>query len=476
MNYTVGSLFAGVGGICSGFQRASYTTDNGIKNGYDVVWANEIDEDACTTYRLNYKHLLIEGDIEKILDPSIIKKEREALINRATLSENILEENITLFEEDFLKEGTAKSLNNYTANLLKGNPFELTEKLEEKLQEKYEMENISIEYEKYLDIYKKIIEAKVIEKELQEKNIEYLHKELKKYEQYREQILKNPVDIINGGFPCQAFSIAGEQKGFCDHRGELFYTFINLINQLSEKGYHKPRVILMENVKNLLNHDNGNTFKVIKKELELCGYHLEYKVFNTYKYTTLPQNRERIYILAFLNKRDMEIFCSLNEIPEVKNSKEDLVNSIKKIIDYSNSDYLNKYYYTKQKYPKYFETEGKDKINIAEDINEFYEFYQLRRGMYVRKNESGVCPTLTANMGTGGHNVPLIKTDKGIRKLTPAECFKLQGFRVGEEFSLPKITDSHLYKQAGNAVSVDVVELITNKLLRALVKADSEKE
>ena len=114
------------------------------------------------------------------------------------------------------------------------------------------------------------------------------------------------------------------------------------------------------------------------------------------------------------------------------------------------------------------------RINLEESIDEMYQFYQLRRGMYVRKNMSDVCPTLTANMGTGGHNVPLVKTPNGIRKLTPAEAFKLQGFPVGDGYKLPieykgrPYADSHLYKQAGNAVSVPVIKLIAEEILRVL--------
>ena len=94
--------------------------------------------------------------------------------------------------------------------------------------------------------------------------------------------------------------------------------------------------------------------------------------------------------------------------------------------------------------------------------------------MYVRKNKSDVCPTLTANMGTGGHNVPLIKTLDGVRKLTPAETFKLQGFPVGNGYELPvkhkgkKYSDAQLYKQAGNAVSVPVITMLATEILKTI--------
>ena len=95
-------------------------------------------------------------------------------------------------------------------------------------------------------------------------------------------------------------------------------------------------------------------------------------------------------------------------------------------------------------------------------VNKKNVIYQYRR-YYVRENKSNCCPTLTANMGGGGHNVPLLKDDKGIRKLTPRECFNLQGFP--KDYLLPNISDSELYKLAGNAVSIPVIELIINKLI-----------
>lgn len=122
-----------------------------------------------------------------------------------------------------------------------------------------------------------------------------------------------------------------------------------------------------------------------------------------------------------------------------------------------------------------------ERINLDEQITEFYQFYQVRRGMYVRKNQSNVCPTLTANMGTGGHNVPLIRDNYGIRKLTPAETLRLQGFPVGEGYKMPemyngrKYSDSYLYKQAGNALSVPVIKLIATEILKVLLKNDKKK-
>lgn len=109
------------------------------------------------------------------------------------------------------------------------------------------------------------------------------------------------MDILIGGFPCQAFSIAGKREGFKDKkgRGELFFELVRIIKE------KQPRVALFENVKNLLTHDNGNTFKVICNELDNLGYHYTYKILNSMDYGNIPQNRERIYIVAFKNKSDL---------------------------------------------------------------------------------------------------------------------------------------------------------------------------
>lgn len=103
---------------------------------------------------------------------------------------------------------------------------------------------------------------------------------------------------------------------------------------------------------------------------------------------------------------------------------------------------------------------------VSDAVTEFNTIYQFRR-IYVRQNKSGECPTLTANMGTGGHNVPLVLDNKGARKLTPRECFKFQGFP--DNYKLPNLSDGKLYKLAGNAVSVPVVSLIANKIINLLI-------
>lgn len=306
------------------------------------------------------------------------------------------------------------------------------------------------------------------------------------YHTLQSQMLEQKIDILDGGFPCQAFSIAGERRGFEDERGNLFWSIINTVILHEKKHGEKPRVLFLENVKNLKSHDKGNTYKVIKSEIEKLGYIVKESIFNTMDFSELPQNRERIYILCFRDKRDADAFTMFDNLDKfkLKRTKTEWASEVKKIIDY-NTKVPEKYYYTKKKYPNYFITEEeyqnipheikRDKrINLEEEITELYQFYQVRRGMYVRKNQSNVCPTLTANMGTGGHNVPLIKDNYGIRKLTPEETLRLQGFPAGNGYSSP-CSDAMIYKQAGNAVSVPVVELIAKELLNVLYSNDTQR-
>jgi len=241
-----------------------------------------------------------------------------------------------------------------------------------------------------------------------------------------------PHDIILAGFPCQAFSIAGKRKGFEDTRGTLFFDVARIAK------YHKPKILFLENVKGFVGHDKGKTFEVVKKTLEDMGYTLFYEVLNT-KDFDVPQNRERIYIVAFLE--------NIKKFTFPKKLK--AINSIHNFLD-KNVD--EKFYYNgKPLYEK-----------IKNDVLSSDTIYQWRRH-YVRENKNNVCPTLTANMGTGGHNVPIVKDKKGIRKLTPYECVKFQGFDKSFKFPMD-LALSHQYKQAGNSVTVTVIEEIAKRI------------
>ena len=246
-------------------------------------------------------------------------------------------------------------------------------------------------------------------------------------------------DILCGGFPCQPFSIAGKQKGFNDERSNVFWKIIEILK------LRKPSIVILENVKNLTSHDKGNTFRIIQTELEKIGYYIKYQIIDTCKISHIPQHRERIYIIGFLDKSKYDDFQF--DFKEIEN---------KPIHTFLDTDVPDKYYYTNKL--KVFE-EIKKHVTKSIDTNTVYQY----RRYYVRENKSNCCPTLTANMGGGGHNVPIIKDEKGIRKLTPRECFNLQGFPAS--FNLPNVSDTRLYKLSGNAVSIPVVECIIKKLM-----------
>jgi DNA (cytosine-5)-methyltransferase 1 len=255
-------------------------------------------------------------------------------------------------------------------------------------------------------------------------------------------------DVLLAGFPCQPFSIAGYQQGFDDKkdRGNLFFELIRIIEN------KMPKILFLENVKNLVSHDKGNTFLVITKLLSDLGYHIKYSVLNAKDYGNIPHGRERIYIVGFL---DINTYQKFDFPLPIK-----LTNSVFNYIDFNNN--RDKTFLYTPNNCSFYQT-------LFENMNNPNSIYQWRR-IYVRENKSNVCPTLTANMGTGGHNVPLIMQfkdngDKMIRKLTPRECFNLQGFP--SKYMFPNISNTQLYKQAGNSVVVPVIKRIADNIVKA---------
>lgn len=251
-------------------------------------------------------------------------------------------------------------------------------------------------------------------------------------------------DVLCAGFPCQAFSIAGYRRGFEDTRGTLFFDVAEILKN------HKPRAFYLENVKNLKNHDNGKTFEVIYNTLHKdLGYEVFADVLNPCEYANVPQNRERIFIVGFDPK----------QVPNYKDfsfpEKCELTKTIHDCINHEETDESLFYRETQRYYPI-----------LRENMKNPDHIYQWRR-VYARENKSGVCPTLTANMGEGGHNVPLILTkDNAIRKLTPRECLNFQGFPA--DYSYPDIATSKKYKQAGNSVTVPLITKVAKNIVEVL--------
>ncbi|MDQ8011882.1 MAG: DNA cytosine methyltransferase [Flavobacterium nitrogenifigens] len=252
------------------------------------------------------------------------------------------------------------------------------------------------------------------------------------------------IQVLCAGFPCQAFSIAGNRKGFQDTRGTLFFDVEKIIEA------KRPKVVFLENVKNLVSHDKGNTFKVILEILEeKLGYKAYTKVLNSSTHANVPQNRERIFIVAF----DKE------QVPNHADFKFPEPIPLTKTIH----DILEK---GKQADNLYYKKDHQYYPELEKTITSKDTIYQWRR-VYVRENKNQVCPTLTANMGTGGHNVPLILDDYGIRKLTPKECFAFQGYPM-DKYILPNIANSKLYMQAGNSVTTPLIERISQEIIKLL--------
>jgi DNA (cytosine-5)-methyltransferase 1 len=247
-------------------------------------------------------------------------------------------------------------------------------------------------------------------------------------------------DVLVAGFPCQPYSIAGLRKGLKDERGAVFMEIVRILED------KRPRSFLLENVKGILVHDQGRTFTYLVELLQDLGYFVKYETLNSMSHANIPQNRERVFIVGFRSAKRAESFTFPRKI--------ELTKSIRDMLETSAVDkrffYDNRY----EIYPKL-----KSKIKSKNTL------YQWRR-QYVRENKSNVCPTLTANMGSGGHNVPLLRTKGGIRKLTPRECANFQGFP--KSFKFPPLADSKLYHQLGNSVTVPLIRRIAVEISKAL--------
>ena len=276
--------------------------------------------------------------------------------------------------------------------------------------------------------------------------------------------LKN-IDILTAGFPCQPFSQAGHGKGFEDERGKLFFEVARLISEL------QPKVYFLENVRTLSTHNKGKTFEIIKEEIAKLDYSFIPFILNASEYTDIPQGRERIYIVGFknegnyyFNKPIKENYLNKNNIGNCQKSKQFQIpkkrkNKLQNIKEFLEPD-------TVLENDIYNKLDNKIHQKVIEAVKKDTTVYQYRR-YYVRENKSNVCPTLTANMGGGGHNIPIILDGKYPRRLTPKECFNLQGFP--KNFKLPRnLARGQLYKQAGNSVVVPMVELIAKEIIRVL--------
>jgi DNA (cytosine-5)-methyltransferase 1 len=312
-----------------------------------------------------------------------------------------------------------------------------------------------------------------------------------------------PIDLYFGGFPCQPFSVAGKRHGFSDTRGTLFHNLVDSINKT------KPKVFVLENVKGLLSHDKGNTFKTVLHTLEGEGYNIHYKVLNT-KDFGLPQNRERVFIVGFKEFRlfnfptGFPLTTTIKDVLEADvDSKYYLSEKMVKGFSKHNDNHKEKgtgflwspkemddianclrangslcptdnTIITHSLFPRSSKT-GKggsghlskeDGLSYCLDTQntqaiEFKGAALRNRGegkqLEVRKDD--VCNSLTT-----AKEDSLVFKNK-VRRLTPLECFRLQGF-TDKEFNkmLPTNSNTQLYKQAGNTISIPVLSAIIRNI------------
>ncbi len=255
-------------------------------------------------------------------------------------------------------------------------------------------------------------------------------------------------DILCAGFPCQAFSISGKQRGFEDSRGTLFFDVARIVKE------KKPKVVFMENVKNFATHDNGKTLEVVKGTMEELGYQFFQAVLNSVDYG-VPQKRERIYMVCFRNDLNISEFSFPKKLKLEKHVEDYLLDE---------KDVPEKLFVTRQ-----------DTV-FKEDFKETYSNKTIRIGTVNKGGQGeriysikGIAITLSAYGGgifakTGGYLV-----NSKTRRLHPRECARIMGYPDSYEIAS---NDNQAYKQLGNSVVIDVLQYIVNEIADALRKGE----
>lgn len=292
------------------------------------------------------------------------------------------------------------------------------------------------------------------------------------------------LDLYVAGFPCQAFSIAGQRKGFDEARGTLFFNVAEFIQ------INQPKVFVLENVKGLLSHDRGKTFQTIVDILsngggtkngqisldvfeDGLGYHIYWQVLNT-KHYGIPQNRERIFIVGFKDFRSFSFPKNISLDVKLKDMLKDCVDDkyylkdelVKKIQEYTkkNKEMGNGF-------GAKFHNPDKDTMSSfkvggggANDLIEWVADYRNDEGLRIRKDGNSPCLTAKRNGEKDMSTMPPILKQNKIRRLTPLECWRLQGFKDEDFFKVKDVNDTQLYKQAGNSITVNVLMHLFKKI------------
>ena len=264
-----------------------------------------------------------------------------------------------------------------------------------------------------------------------------------------------PVDVLHAGFPCQSFSQAGERKGFNDPRGQLFFEIIRL---LKEFGDHRPSVLVLENAPFIRIGEGGGWFQTILGELQRAGYWFRdtnaHEV-DLWDVTPSPQQRRRLFMIAWSTA---SFRSGRFTLPQPQSATRDCLSKHIAFKSRAGDAYYlphdNRYH---------------DMLSVVRgDRPSDKRIYQLRK-YFVREKRLGVCPTLTANMGQGGHNVPFIWDKGGLRRLTERECLSLQGF--ARTYRIPKhITSKRIYHYIGNSVAPPVAKFLAAAIEKRIRK------
>lgn len=258
-------------------------------------------------------------------------------------------------------------------------------------------------------------------------------------------------DILTAGFPCQSFSIAGKKLGLNDTRGSLLFEVIRILQET------KPKCVVLENVKGLFSTDNGNVFCFIVKALAELGYQVEWGLFNT-KYFGLPQNRERVFIIGLLGEKCCGKILPLTINAKNNNSK----NSETSLIYWKNS--RSQWVEENRKFINALKTQSD---LCRQQLIKVGTLRTYNDGKGFRAVSDNNCPAIPARAREDGSGQPII-LEYSLRRLTPLECFRLQGFPddiVTKAYEIG-ISDAQLYKMAGNSVSIPVVQSIAEKIFK----------
>lgn len=267
-------------------------------------------------------------------------------------------------------------------------------------------------------------------------------------------------DMLCAGFPCQSFSIAGKRKGFQDTRGTIFFEICRIAQA------KKPRYLFLENVKGLLNHDEGRTYKIILESLLQLGYDVEWQVLNS-KNFGVPQNRERVFIIGHLRTRRAEAIFPVGESNTIFNKKDRnkqkrrkrIQSEVLPTIDSRVGALRNSGEPYILSNPHGFNDGGLKKIpNIRESaIQNEIIIYDGHHKQFTEQ-----LGTLTGRENRTDTNWLIGNDNFNLRRLTPVECERLQGFPDGWTAG---VSDTQRYKQLGNAVTVNVIQTIGEKIL-----------